>query len=203
MMPNVPNVAGVPALSSYLEDTVSLLINDAVSLLIGPASSTYDIMLDGESVFNFNSMGSFAYKQSYSVSDYKVEPGSFVSYDKVQNPFDVRMRIVSEGTPEAMTELLQQILTAIDDVNLYDLVTPQQTYQNCNMVDFGYEQTAAAGVGMLVVDLMWKQIRQGDAAAFSNTQQPGSAGQTGTGNVQPQALGSPETNALANGEAVL
>ncbi|QPF81679.1 hypothetical protein IC762_17810 [Bradyrhizobium genosp. L] len=195
-MPNVPDVPGVPALSSFLDDTITLLVSDAVSLLVGAQGNTYDVLLDGSSAFDFNSILRVGYDQEYAVADYKVEPGSFVSYDKVQQPAAIRLRCTSLGDPDSFASLVAQIQSAVDSTNLYDIQTPQQLYQNYNPVRWSYEQTATNGVGMLIADIMFLQIRESEAAAFSNTQQPGSAGQAGAGNVQPRDPTAQEQSSL-------
>lgn len=196
-MPNVPNLPGVPALVSYLVEGFTLLVSDAVSLLFGDGSSTYDILLDGTSAFDFDSIVRLGYGQEYAVADYKVEPGSFFSYDKVQNPAELKLRCTSRGDPESFADLLTQIQDAVDGTDLFDIVTPQQLYESYNPVRWSYEQSATNGVGMLIADITFLQIRESEAAAFSNTQQPGQSGQVGGGNVQPQAPTSQEQNAVS------
>lgn len=184
-MPNVPNVPGVPALTSYLAEGISLLVGDLVSL-VGGSGSGYDIQLDGESAFDFDSIKRLSFQQEYAVADYKVEPGSFVSYDKVQEPAAIQLRCTSEGNLAAMSTLISEIQEAVDGTDLFDILTPQQTYTSYNPTRWRYEQTATDGVGMLIADITFIQIRESEVAAFSNTQQPGEAGQVGGGNVQAQ-----------------
>ncbi|MCC8963778.1 hypothetical protein H8A95_16020 [Bradyrhizobium sp. Pear76] len=196
-MPNVPNVPGVPALASYIAEGITLLVADAISLLFGIGGSSYDILLDGTSAFDFDSIVRLGYGQEYAVADYKVEPGSFVSYDKVQLPAELKLRCTSRGDPESFAELVSQIQDAVDGTDLYDIQTPQQLYESYNPVRWSYEQSATNGVGMLIADITFLQIRESEAAAFSNTQQPGQAGQVGGGNVQPQTMTSQEQNAVS------
>ena len=114
----VPNLPGVPALSSFASPAagVVLLTADAVSLITQALYPQWGIYLNGspilassaqplfnlgtlinaaESLLNSLSFGifsvvDFAYKQDWTVSTYPVEEGGFQSYDKVQHPFDVR-----------------------------------------------------------------------------------------------------------------
>lgn len=189
-MPNVPNVPGVPPLSSYASGIVSLLVADAISLLFGTPQGQWGIFLDGEPAFDFNSIAGFGYKQSWVIADYPTDDGGFFSYDKVQLPFDCRLRITSGGTEEERQALIDDVTAAGNTLNLYDIVTPEKIYQNCNVSQISYDRTAISGVGMMVIDVSFQEIRTSQVAAFSNTQEPGSAGQQGGGNVQAQPVGS-------------
>lgn len=186
-MANVPNVPGVPALSSYLSSAITLLVVDAVSLLFGSPESLWNVFLNGSPAFDFKSIVGFDYKQDWTIADYPVENGAFFSYDKVQLPFQCRLRITSGGTEQDRQLLIDEIEAAANSLDLYDVVTPEKVYSNCNISHISYDRTAMSGVGMMVIDVAFQEIRSSEASAFSNTQQPGSANQKGVGNVQPQS----------------
>ena len=89
----------------------------------------------------------------------------------------------------------QAFLASIDAVmnttDLYDVVTPEQVYVGYNFTHRDFKRTADRGAGMIIIDVTFQEIRSSQAAAFSNTQQPGSAGQQGVGNVQPTTISGP------------
>jgi hypothetical protein len=186
-MPNVPNVPGVPALPSYTAAAVTLLISDLVSGLIGSSPPVWGIYLDGAPALpDARSMVSFGYKQDWTISDYPVEEGGFQSYDKVQLPFDARVRISSEGSPTGRAALLAALDVVANSLDLYDIVTPEKVYSSVNVTHVDYDREAARGVGMLLIDVWFIEIRVSATAEFSNTQQPPNQGAAGVGNVQPQ-----------------
>lgn len=185
-MPNVPNLPGVPALSGYLDGVLTLLVADALSLVLGQPQALWNIFLDGEQAFDFRSIAAFGYKQEWSIATYPTDDGGFFSYDKVQNPFECHLRITSGGTEEERQDLIAAVEAAGNTLNLYDIVTPEKIYEQCNVARIGYDRSAEKGAGMIVIDVAFQEIRTSEAAQFSNTQQPGSAGQQGVGNVQPQ-----------------
>lgn len=186
-MPNVPKVPGVPALTSYASGVLTLLTADAIRLIFGVPQSLWNIYLDGVPAFDFHSMAAFGYKQEWSIATYPTDDGGFFSYDKVQNPFECRLRITSGGTEQERQALLEEVEAAANTLNLYDIVTPEKVYQDCNVSRISLDRGPDHGVGMIVIDVMFQEIRTSAAAQFSNTQQPGSAGQQGIGNVQSQA----------------
>jgi hypothetical protein len=186
-MPNVPNLPGVPALSSYLSSVITLLTADAIGLLLGHPQSLWNIFLDGEQAFDFHSIAGFGYKRDWVIATYPTDDGAFFSYDKVQNPFECRLRITSGGTEEERQDLIEAVEDAGNTLNLYDIITPEKIYPNCNVARISLDRTADHGVGMIVIEVSFQEIRSSEASQFSSTQQPGSAGQSGIGNVQPQA----------------
>lgn len=186
-MADIPNVPGVPSLPSYSPNTVSLLVADAIAILSFLFGPTWGIFLDGAQAFPYNSVIDFSYKQDNPTSDYPVEEGSFLSYDKVQTPFDVKVRVSSGGSEFERQALLQAVQTAANDLNLYDVVTPEQTYPDCNITHVDFNRTNVNGVGVIVMDIWFTQIRQTATSTFSNTQSPTVAGQQGGGNVSPSA----------------
>lgn len=187
-MPNIPNVPGVPALRSYLPSAVELLTTSLVSFLLGSVSPAWGIFLDGAPAFDFESTVKFDFGKDWMISDYPVEAGSFQSYDKVEEPFDVRVTMTSAGDPIARQQFLQEVLTAAATLNLYDVVTPDAVFQNCNIRHVDYQQRSDSGVGLIIMNIYLIQIRQSASTTFQNTQQPGEAGQRGSGNVQAEAL---------------
>lgn len=215
-MPNVPQVAGVPALSSYSAVPLALLVADtaivvhralqpqwgiytlagapviasSLASLLGVGSlvsslNSISSLLVGKNVLSLFSIVDFEYKQDWSISDYPVEQGGFQSYDKTQLPYDLRMRVAAGGSESNRQALLNTVDTAANSLDLYNAVTPERTYQSCNITHYDYKRTASNGVGLIVVDIWMVEIRVTATAAFSNTQQPGTAGQQSLGNVQP------------------
>ena len=222
-MANVPNVPGVPPLASFAATSVGLLVADATGLPFGTGLPVWGVFLHGIPVPVFpvaNSTISVEFKRDYSVSDYPVEPPStgtnllagvpglasilggplsFQSYDKVQLPFDLRVEIASGNTPIARQALLTLVDLVSNTTLLYDVVTPERIYTNCNMVHYEYRRAADSGLGMIVIDMWFREIRQSSQSLqFGNTLNPQDAGQQAVGAVQPQSV-TPSFQSIASG----
>lgn len=201
-MPAVPNVPGVPSLSSYLSIPSPGLLIGAISSffpglqpslwgiysqfgipLITSALSPLSNLILGGAVLNFSILD-FEYKRDWSISNYPVEEGGFQSYDKVQLPFDVRMRIAAGGSVSNRASLLALVESIANTVALYNVVTPEEVYLNCNVSHFDYKRTSVNGLGVLIIDIWLMEVRVTSTSAFSNTISPTSANQQGLGNVQ-------------------
>jgi hypothetical protein len=200
-MANVPNLPGVPALASYAVNTVVLLASDAISQFFGTAAPVWGVFLDGEPVLpEVQSVLTLGYKRDWMVADYQVQDGAFESYDKVQLPFDVRIRVTSGASGAERQDFLDAVDQVGDSLDLYDIVTPEKIYSSVNVTHVDYDRSAASGVGMISADIWFVEIRVEAAATFSNTQQPGEAAPQGAGNVQPQATQSRVDQAFDSGQ---
>lgn len=128
----------------------------------------------------------FEFSQDWPISDYPQEQGAFQSYNKVMLPFDVKVKLASGGSTTSRQAFLTSCLEIANSLALFEVVTPEIVFTNCNVTHIDWRRTARNGVGLVTVDLWFKQISISVVGTFSNTQQPGDAGQQGTGVVQPQ-----------------
>lgn len=219
-VPNVPGVPALP--SYAIEETVLLAADTAVTIaralqpqwgiytsagvpviasslasMLGFGSLVQSInlissLLTGQSVANLFSIVDFDFKQDWTISDYPTEDGGFQSYDKVQLPFDVRMRVAAGGSFSNRQALINTVQANANTLTLFNVVTPEITYPSCNIGHVDYHREATRGAGLIVMDIWMTQIRVTATASFSNTQVPGVAGQQGLGNVNPAPYTPPQ-----------
>jgi hypothetical protein len=128
----------------------------------------------------------FQYAQDWPISNYPQEAGAFQSYDKVTLPFDVKLRLAAGGSQSNRQAFLQTCLAIANSLALFDVVTPEMVFTSVNCTHIDWDRNATRGATLISVDLGFQQIAVQAAASFSNTQQPGNAGQQSIGNVQPQ-----------------
>lgn len=127
----------------------------------------------------------FEYKADTRVSDFPVQRGSFASYNNVQMPFGIRMSLVCSGlnffqsAAQAVglnvggqsfmnkPDFLDSLTTMLDGVDLFKIVTPDQTYSNCKLEHYDYRRQSQQGATMIVVDAWFREIRQVDITQAS------------------------------------
>ena len=187
-MANIPKVPGVPNLTSYALNPVVLLVADLIRTVFG-RPAPWGIFLNGASVIAFDSTVAFDLRQDNPISDYPVEEGGFQSYDKVQLPTEIRLRLACGGSVTKRQTFLQTIESVMNTVDLYDIVTPEMVYLGYNFTHRDFRRKADQGNGLIIADLWLTEVRETQQATFSNTQQPSIAGQQNIGNVQPQDSG--------------
>ena len=184
--PNVPNVPGVPALPRdplIVESTVELLTKDAVQGVLS-GFPQWGIFLGGVPVVLADNVVSIDYKQDWTISDYPLEQGAFESYDKVAHPFECKVRFSAGGDVTNRQNFLNSIANISGDLNLYNIVTPEETYTSVNITHYDYRRTAINGVGLITVDIWAIQIRVTATQQFQNVQNPTSAAPQNSGIVQ-------------------
>ena len=197
--PNVPIAPGVPPVPrnpAAAITSVSLLVADAIRLFNGLTNGVWGIYQNGVPVIEPDSIVTFDYKQTWMISDYPVEQGAFQSYDKVQTPFEVRIRMSKGGSNISRQLFLQNVISIAGTLGLYDVVTPDAIYRSANITSWDYRRTSANGVGLMVVDMVLVEVRVTATTQFSNTQSPSGANSTFSGAVQPQAPTAAEMNAI-------
>lgn len=135
----------------------------------------------------------FSYKNKWNVSDFSVQQGAFASYNKVANPFEVTLRLAKGGSKEDRKKFLDSIDAIVGDLEFYDIITPEKSYLNVNIVDNEIVRRGPRGANFLAeVDIIFREIRE-VTATYSNTsvttqdaQDPSAAPVTNAGSVQAQ-----------------
>lgn len=191
-MATVPAVPGVPALAvagDAISQILQLLQFDTYEYFKISSQTTWGIYLKGAPVITADTVTDFAWRKGWVISDYQVERGAFESYDKVERPHETHLRFAAGGTEENRQQLLRALSTIAPNLELYDIVTPEITYTNCNIQDVAYHRQPRHGVGLLQVDVSFTEIREtvseGGVAA-GNTASPASESPVNGGTVQPK-----------------
>lgn len=185
MSSSVPNLPGVPALFNNIPVSLpTLLLTDLISPSEFSQSPAWGVFLGGQPVVSFDTFLGIDFRQGWAISDYPVENGAFESYDKVDMPFDVRVRFAAGGSAENRQALLETVTVISETLDFYDVVTPEVIYQNCNVQHIDYRRTNTNGVGMITVEMWLLEIRvvpkRGSDVIFPSSADPFNEGTTQT-----------------------
>lgn len=147
----------------------------------------------GNPVLTPDSVLSLEWHGEERISDYPVQQGQFVSYNKVKVPFDLRMvmtcqglNVVQEalqsvtqsldqalsnvglafGQPMSRDAFLKQLDTMLQSTDLYDVVTPDKVYQNVNLVAYNHAKKNDEGGTLIIAELMFREIRESGSAQY-------------------------------------
>lgn len=186
--PNVPDVPGVPPLNrppGFVPGQPGAQLSKDLDGQVTKTPNTWGLFKDGQPVVIADSVQAFEWDKEWNIPEYPQQNGAFQSYNKVERPFAVMLRFSSAGTEQARRNLLDSIETIAGDTELYDAVTPEKIYPNCNVRRNSYRRHAEQGVGRIIVDVDAIQIRNTAAAAFVNTKSPSGAATRSGGTVQP------------------
>ena len=176
---------------------LEVLESDAIGLLEGLfQQQQWGIFFGGAPVVIADNVVEVQYRQQWSISDFPVERGAFESYDKVQIPYDARLRFTAGGSLANREAMLASIAAVAADTNLYDVVTPEAVYLSCNFTHYDYSRRSNEGLGLLSVDIWLIEVREAVSPAMSSTVDPSSAAQVNGGTVQTVAPTGPQLSAF-------
>lgn len=120
------------------------------------------------------------------ISDYPVEQGGFGSYNKVIIPYDIRLIMSRGGTVEDRQDFLKAIQDAWQSTELFNVVTPECVYLDVNVVAMRRMASGDRGMGLMVLEVALRKVRQTATLTFTQTKEPSGAGQVKDGSVQAQ-----------------
>jgi hypothetical protein len=186
---------------------IALLTADAPSILpeFGPPQwGIFDE--NGGPVLISDSVGGLDYERSYDVSNYPQEQGAFESYNKVQEPYESKLTLLSSQTRQ---ELLATIEPIVASLQLVTIVMPEFSYQSANLTRYKFRRTSQSGVTLVAVDVWCREIRFPTTSTLSSNssastsapaaQQQGSPGGASQPVGQVSLGGSPSSSALTTG----
>src|SRR5262249_43508945 len=168
----------------FIPNSVVLIGADIItSILQSPPQ--WGIFLNGQPAIRPDSTIEFDFRQDFPVSDYRVEPNSFMNYNKVQLPADLRVKVTCGGNTAKRQAFLANVDAVMNTTSLYDVITPEQVFRSYNFTHRDLRRTSRAGLGLLTVELWLTQIIQGQSSTFSSTKSPVVTAPVGAGAVQP------------------
>lgn len=190
LYPVVPQAPGVPALlrsGAQILDAVTLGylgLGDALNSIIGTEPIKWAVFgPDGKSIADYDSMIAATYQNESRISDYPVEKGSFASYNKVDNPYDVAVTLNCGGDEARRAAFLAACEASRKSLDLYTVMTPEYTFQNVNFVGLNYQRSLRDGAYMISVQLVGREVRERNAA-YSSPKDPGASDTIQSGMVQ-------------------
>lgn len=202
LFPNVPDVPGVPPLLRPLGFQASvlpvLLTADTADFVPDDTTPQWGIFQNGFPVILADNVVDFAFRQDWDLSNYPQEEGAFQTYNKVNTPFDARVRFSAGGSESNRQAFLVSILSISGNLQLYDVVTPELIFANVNIAHVDNRRSARNGQGLVVVDVWLYQVPVTATAAFSQTKTPSGTANKSNGTVQPTVASPTQQSALSS-----
>lgn len=143
---------------------------------------------DGSWAVWADSITAINYRQDYRIADYPIEQGGFESYNKIQTPKVMYVRMTKGGTEADRSFFLSEINKIKDTLDLYDILTPEATFSNFNVAGISIDRSQENGAGMIIADVQLQEVRQTVKLKFTKTKEPASAAPQSQGSVRPKAI---------------
>jgi hypothetical protein len=154
---------------------------------------------DNNPVAQADSFVSIEFNKEFRLPNFPVAPNSFANYNKVELPYEARVTFSKGGSVSDRDDFLQALQDAVNSLDLYQVVTPEITYDNANLVRMNYRRQSTNGVTLLVVEIAIEQVRVSATQTFSNTKSPAANAAQNGGTVQPQEPDAAQAGAAAGG----
>lgn len=193
LYPDVPAAPGVPPVlrdsSSPHEDVHAQQLTDSPDISTQAARQWGIFGAGGGTVVEADNVASLDYSIEYRVPDYPIAGGKFESYNKVATPYEIHVSLSKGGPLAERQAFLKTIEALVPSLDLYSVVTPEQTYLNANITSARLARTSTNGAGMLTVEIGLIQVRQSATQKFTNSKAPSGADAQDGGGVQAKATG--------------
>jgi hypothetical protein len=169
-------------------------VSSDLNLIFGaPAVTPFWGVFDSttlKSLLNADSFLSFRGKGASKLVDFTIQEGAFDTYDKVQIPGTVTLRVSKSGSASDRAALLAQVDALLASITTCYITTPEKTYQNMNMEDFELiRDTEKEAFFFTQLDLNFREIRQQQAVYTTTTSAPDLSNATAPSAQSPVNLG--------------
>lgn len=153
-----------------------------------------------------DSVVDLATRREAQASDYRIETGSFASYNKVVRPAETPVRLSMGGAEAARAKFLQWLEDNTQQPTLFDVAMPERTLSNATLVSYAVRRDSRSGVTLLIADCYFVEIRQvtaqytnSKAADTSGAAKPGDAPAAPTVRAQAATPSTAATNQAQGG----
>lgn len=169
-----------------------------LSIIDSVIHPSYSIRNHGQATtaLEFSGMASIQPSAGASVVTAPIENGKYQSINKVVRPGRVVCDVVVSGltgltgsipnifnlTFTSQSDTLTTIKNMISAAETYDIDTPKDVYESYDLVDYSYSVNSKRGVSLLVVSLIFEEIRQQMEVHLSSTQAKNTPTKDGTQN---------------------
>lgn len=111
-------------------------------------------------VVEADSVLDFGYRNEVDIPDFPIQDGSFANYNRVNLPYEASVRLSKGGSEGDRRNFLNQIDAIMNTTELFQIITPERTYENVNPIRFEMIRRGAGGAFFLTeVDLYFREIR--------------------------------------------
>ncbi len=181
LLRNAPRAIGLTILGNVVNAVWNFLFPGPQWGIFLPGSA--DRAVEVSSVVGLEMAGSAR------ASDYPIQSGSFINYNKVALPDIFGVRITNDKGEQDKAFFMSWLETNKNEPTLFDIVCPERRWANSTLTDYRINRTAGSGAAMLVVDCIFQQIRELPATySRQNIASPENEPSTPTARVNPQPV---------------
>ena len=89
-----------------------------------------------------------------------IEAGSFISYNKTNEPMEINATLAFSGSDSFLQSVLDSLNTLKTSVSTFSIQTPLYEYENFTLQNYDYSMRREDGRGVLYVNALFLEIRE-------------------------------------------
>ena len=94
------------------------------------------------------------------ISNYRLETGSFATYNKIEKPRLIPIRLVKTGTESDRQQFLIWLEFVSKRTELFDIAMPEITYRRMTLIDYSITRESKSGVTLIVADCVFQEVME-------------------------------------------
>lgn len=166
-LPSLPKLSGRGIVNSILAYGQTQLWN---WLSLNPSWGIYEAGSSTSEAVSVDSVIEVTVSEEADVPDYRIQTGSFASYNKVTGPVEIPLRITKSGSDTERQAFINWLQTAVRSPTVYDVMTRETVYQNVTLKEYSYERTAENGIDRIVAECHFVEIREAPEQYYDASQ---------------------------------
>jgi len=152
--------------------------------------------------FEVDSVVELTVRTSAQTSDYRIQSGSFASFNKVVKPREVPIRLTKGGNEIERADFLAWLKLQLETTTQLDLVMPEGVIVNHTLVEYSIRRESRSGVTLIIADCLFQEVREVvaqyyNSADTSNAASPNNVPTTPTARVQGATPGASLLGAIS------
>ena len=133
-----------------------------------------------------DSVMEFAINAGSSLNSHPIEQGGFSAFNRVQEPISIRMLLACQGQKMTRKAFVSTLQSLREGTQVISISTPDATYSNMVLKDFGYKKTSDRGFVTIWADTQWQEERSTNVTVSAPpTVAPQGAPTKNLGSLQP------------------
>ena len=164
--------SGAPAFSATADNSLTGVLSTVVTAL------------NTGSLNGGQSVGEIEYRTDDRISTAPQQQGSFLSYNKVLNPYQGRVTYIVSGYDAQRRAFLTRLAALRQSLAQLNLQMPEYTFTSCNVIHSDVRRSAHSGVSMMTVDIWVEEVRITGTSLFTKTATAAGASNSNGGAVQ-------------------
>lgn len=122
---------------------------------------------DGDLALEVDSVIETAYSKEFNTPAYPLEGGGFETYNKVEAPYEARLVLTKGGTEDAKRVFIETLEGYNRSLDLFQIVTPDKTYENANIVRLQITRTREQGADLVRAEVGLREIRSTTTTTYT------------------------------------